>query len=51
MTQFVDAVLAGSPSPLDGAEGRIPVVMAQAASKSYQENRPVKLTEIDRSEV
>jgi myo-inositol 2-dehydrogenase/D-chiro-inositol 1-dehydrogenase len=51
MTQFVDAVLTGGPSPLDGAEGRIPVVMAQAAWKSYQENRPVKLTEIGRNEV
>ena len=48
MTQFVAAVLTGSPSPLDGAEGRIPVVMARAAWKSYQENRPVKLAEIDR---
>lgn len=51
MTQFVDAVLAGGPSPLDGGEGRIPVVMARAAWKSYQENRPVKLVEIDRVEV
>jgi myo-inositol 2-dehydrogenase/D-chiro-inositol 1-dehydrogenase len=50
MTQFVDAVLAGGPSPLDGGEGRIPVVMARAAWKSYQENRPVKLAEIDRVE-
>jgi hypothetical protein len=47
MTQFVDAVLTGGPSPLDGAEGRIPVGMARAAWKSFQENRPVKLAEID----
>ncbi len=50
MTQFVDAVLAGGPSPMDGAEGRIPVVMALAAWKSYQENRPVKLAEVDGNE-
>ena len=51
MTQFVDAVFAGGPSPVDGREGRIPVVMALAAWKSHQENRPVKLEEIDRIEV
>jgi myo-inositol 2-dehydrogenase/D-chiro-inositol 1-dehydrogenase len=47
MRQFVNAVRAGAPSPMSGQEGRIPVVMGQAALKSYQENRPVRLDEID----
>lgn len=47
MRQFVEAVLSGAPSPMSGREARIPVVMGQAAWKSYQENRPVKLDEID----
>jgi hypothetical protein len=28
-------------------DGRIPVVMGYAAKKSFQENRPVKLNEVD----
>jgi hypothetical protein len=32
-----------------GIDGRIPVVMAYAAKKSLEENRPVKLTEVDMS--
>ncbi len=48
MTQFVDAVLDGQPSPVDGNAGRFPVVMALAARKSYDENRPVRLDELDR---
>lgn len=47
MTQFVDAVLTGGPSPVDGDAGRHPVVMARAAQKSYQQNRPVRLSEVD----
>ena len=48
LTQFVDAVLGGKPSPVDGNAGRIPVVMALAARRSYDENRPVRLDEVDR---
>ncbi len=47
MKQFVEAVLSDTLSPVSGGEGRIPVVMGQAAWKSYQENRPVRLDEID----
>ena len=47
MTQFVDAVLDGTPSPVDGSDGRVPVVMARAARKSYDENRPVRLDEVE----
>ena len=47
MKQFVRAIREGAPSPLSGAEARIPVVMAQAARRSAAENRPVRLSEID----
>ena len=46
ITQFVDAVLTGKPSPVPGIDGRIPVVMGRAARISYEENRPVRLDEI-----
>ena len=34
------------PTPVTGADGRVPVVMALAAKKSYDEHRPVKLAEV-----
>jgi len=34
------------PTEVTGIDGRIPVVMALAAKKSYEEHRPVKLKEI-----
>lgn len=43
---FVDAVENDTPVPVTGYDGRVPVVMAMAAKKSYEENRPVKLSEI-----
>jgi myo-inositol 2-dehydrogenase/D-chiro-inositol 1-dehydrogenase len=43
---FVRAVREGGPSPVPGAEGRVPVVMAQAAQLSCAQNRPVRLAEI-----
>ncbi len=43
---FVDAVLEDKPTPVTGIDGRIPVVMALAARKSYDEHRPVRLEEI-----
>jgi myo-inositol 2-dehydrogenase/D-chiro-inositol 1-dehydrogenase len=46
MRAFVDAVQSGSPVPVTGQDGRVPVVMAQAARRSFEENRPVKLSEI-----
>lgn len=45
--QFVQAVLTKAPVPVSGSDGRIPVVMARAARKSYEENRPVRLDEIE----
>jgi len=43
---FVQAVLEGKQTPVTGPDARVPVVMALAARKSYDEHRPVKLTEI-----
>lgn len=45
--QFVDAVLKGSPVPVTGADGRAPIVIGKAALLSAQENRPVRIDEID----
>lgn len=45
---FVDAVVSDQPVPVTGADGRVPVVMAMAAQRSYTENRPVALSEIER---
>lgn len=44
---FVDAVLNDKPIPVTGADGRAPVVIAMAANRSLQENRPVRLDEIE----
>ena len=43
---FVQAVLEGKPTPVTGDDGRVPVVMALAARKSYDEHRPVRLAEV-----
>jgi len=46
MRAFVRAVLDDQPTPVSGRDGRLPVVMALAARKSYDEHRPVRLSEI-----
>ena len=46
LRQFIAAVIEDKPTPVTGIDGRIPVVMALAARKSYEERRPVKLNEI-----
>jgi myo-inositol 2-dehydrogenase/D-chiro-inositol 1-dehydrogenase len=43
---FVKAVREGSPTPVTGMDGRVPVVMGLAARKSHDENRVVRLEEI-----
>jgi myo-inositol 2-dehydrogenase/D-chiro-inositol 1-dehydrogenase len=43
---FVEAVVKNQPTPVTGADGRAPVVMALAALKSYEEGRPVRIAEI-----
>ena len=47
MQQFVDSVQQGTRPPVEGIDGRIPVVMAMAATRSLKEHRPVRLAEID----
>ena len=47
MVAFVDAVLNDKPVPVNGLDGRVPVVMALAAHKSFAEHRPVFLSEIE----
>ena len=46
MAEFVDAVLHDKPTLVTGADGRAPVVLALAARKSVDENRPVKISEV-----
>ncbi len=46
MRAFVESVSHGTRPLVTGTDGRIPVVMAMAATRSYRENRPVKLSEI-----
>jgi myo-inositol 2-dehydrogenase / D-chiro-inositol 1-dehydrogenase len=43
---FVGAVVEDKPTLVTGYDGRVPVVMALAARKSYDERRPVKLCEV-----
>jgi myo-inositol 2-dehydrogenase/D-chiro-inositol 1-dehydrogenase len=47
---FVQAVANDTEPPVTGADGRTPVVMALAARRSYDENRPVDLAEIHSTE-
>lgn len=46
MRSFVNCVRNGGEPEVSGQDGRIPVVMGLAARKSYEERRPVKLSEI-----
>ena len=43
---FIRCVAEDRPAPVTAADGRAPVVMALAAQRSLQENRPVRLAEI-----
>jgi myo-inositol 2-dehydrogenase/D-chiro-inositol 1-dehydrogenase len=47
MQAFVECIQQDKTPPVTGMDGRIPVVMGYAAKKSYQENRPVKLSEVE----
>lgn len=47
MREFIACVREDRTPPVTGSDGRIPVVMAYAAKRSYDENRPVKLSEIE----
>jgi len=48
MKEFIACILEDKSPSVTGIDGRIPVVMGLAAWKSYRENRPVKLSEIDK---
>ncbi len=47
LKDFVQSIQENTTPPVVGLDGRIPVVIGMAAKKSYLENRPVKLTEIE----
>ena len=47
LSAFVEAVVEDKPTLVNGHDGRVPVVMALAARKSYEEGRPVKLSEVE----
>jgi myo-inositol 2-dehydrogenase / D-chiro-inositol 1-dehydrogenase len=47
MREFVQAVLSKTETPVTGDDGRAPVVIAMAATKSLKEARPVALSEIE----
>lgn len=44
---FVEAVVGGKEPPVGGLDGRIPVVMGKAAKLSLEQNRPVRLSEME----
>ena len=46
LTAFVRCLREHTAPPVSGADGRAPVVIAQAAVRSLRENRPVKLAEL-----
>ena len=49
MKACIECIQQDKTPPVTGMDGRIPVVMGYAAKKSYEENRPVKLSEIDKA--
>lgn len=49
LNEFCDAVLNDKDVPCTGLDGRAPVLIALAAKKSFNEGRPIKLTEVEKS--
>jgi myo-inositol 2-dehydrogenase/D-chiro-inositol 1-dehydrogenase len=49
MRAFLNAIRTSGPSPVPGEAGRAAVVMAQAAQRSWRENRPVRLADMNAS--
>lgn len=47
LKEFFSCLVEDKPPSVAGIDGRVPVVMGLAAWRSYRENRPVKLSEID----
>jgi myo-inositol 2-dehydrogenase/D-chiro-inositol 1-dehydrogenase len=48
LQSFTQALIESRPTAVTGIDGRIPVVMALAARKSYDEHRPVRLEEVSK---
>jgi myo-inositol 2-dehydrogenase/D-chiro-inositol 1-dehydrogenase len=46
ITAFVDAVIHDKPTPVNGQDGRMALLVGLAAQKSHLERRPVKVAEI-----
>jgi myo-inositol 2-dehydrogenase/D-chiro-inositol 1-dehydrogenase len=46
MLEFVQCIRENKTPSVTGVDGRIPVVMGYAAKKSFEEHRPVRLSEI-----
>lgn len=46
MREFAAAVQNNTTPPVTGPDGRAPVLIAMAAARSYQEGRPVRLSEV-----
>jgi myo-inositol 2-dehydrogenase/D-chiro-inositol 1-dehydrogenase len=51
LQSFIAAVRENRTTEVTGSDGRMPVVMALAARRSYDEHRPVRLNEIEKSVV
>lgn len=47
MSEFAQAIRSDTVVPVNGMDGRVPVLMAMAAKRSYELNRPVKIKEIE----
>jgi myo-inositol 2-dehydrogenase/D-chiro-inositol 1-dehydrogenase len=47
IVEFIDAIRHDRTPSVTGFDGRVPVVMGLAAQRSYLENRPVRLSEVD----
>jgi myo-inositol 2-dehydrogenase/D-chiro-inositol 1-dehydrogenase len=47
LKEFISCVVEDTTPSVTGIDGRVPVVMGLAAWRSYRENRPVKLSEIE----
>jgi myo-inositol 2-dehydrogenase/D-chiro-inositol 1-dehydrogenase len=47
MKAFIECIERDLDPVVTGEDGRVPVVMGLAAAKSFRENRPVRLSEID----
>jgi len=47
MKEFISAVVNDTQTPVQGIDGLKPALIAKAAKKSYDEKRPVKLSEVE----